>query len=78
MSKTYTITAGNNSTDLGVVGHADTYLGAKRIGRKAVREMLPDGQGSYTIKHNHMTFAESMEREERSIRTGNQWLKIAA
>jgi hypothetical protein len=46
---TYIITAGNQSTDLGAVGRAKTLLGAKRIGRRAVRDSLPNGQGGYRV-----------------------------
>lgn len=69
--KTYTITAGDNSTDLGVVGHADTFLGAKRIGRRVVRMTLPNGAGIYTIHNRHVP--GKWYREERSIKTGFRW-----
>lgn len=71
MTKTYTITAGNNSTDLGVVGHAETLIGAKRIGRVAVRDSLPNGQGNYKVRD-----AEGLEVlvEEYSVRTDYRWL----
>ena len=74
MTKTYTITADDNSTDLGVVGYADTLLGAKRIGRRAVRTMLPNGEGRYTLHNQHV--AGRWLTEERSIRTGGKWLTM--
>lgn len=70
MSTTYTITAGDNSTELGCIGTAKTILGAKRIGRAAVRDSLPRGEGSYKVRD-----ADGREVliEERSIRTGGEW-----
>lgn len=64
------ISAGGNGTDLGEVGRATTILGAKRVGRRAVREMLYDEEGTYTMRD-----AEGREvlRGERSIRTGYAW-----
>lgn len=53
--KTFYITAGNHSTDLGIVGNCDTLIGAKRIGRKAVRTMLPNGEGTYYLHNRHVT-----------------------
>lgn len=67
----YQITAGNNSTDLGVVGSSATLLGAKRIGRKAVREQLPNGQGSYKVFDQA---GREVKGEECSIRTDNKWI----
>lgn len=64
------ISAGNNSTDLGTVGRANTLLGAKRIGRAAVKTMLPNGEGVYTVRdRSHREVAG----EERSIRTQFRW-----
>ena len=69
---TYYVTAGNNSTDLGCVGRANTLLAAKRIGRKAVRNSLPNGQGSYRI------WADYGDRQVGGgtcdIRTGSRWV----
>lgn len=66
----YKITAGNSNTDLGIVGSSKTVLGAKRIGRNAVRIMLPDGYGQYRVID-----AEGAQvlREERSLRTDRAW-----
>lgn len=68
---TYTITAGDNSTDLGTVGTAKTMLAARRIGRAAVRSSLPRGEGSYKVRD-----ADGREVlvEERSIRTDGEWM----
>lgn len=73
MSAKYTITAGSHSTDLGIIGRADTLLGAKRIGRKAVRTMLPDGHGWYRIVSPN----NDSRGEVRSLRTDNKWLGIS-
>lgn len=70
MTTIYTITAGDNSTDLGRVGTAKTLLGAKRIGRAAVRNMLPRGEGTYTVRDD---MGQQVLRGERSIRTGMDW-----
>lgn len=70
MSIEYTITAGDSSTDLGTVGKAKTLLSAKRIGRKAVNESLPNGQGGYRV---WTADRQQVGGEERSIRTGNRW-----
>lgn len=69
ITKSYTIHAGDNSTDLGRVGTAMTLLGAKRIGRAAVRSMLPNGEGNYTVRDA----GRDVLREERSIRTDYKW-----
>ena len=70
----YTITAGNNSTDLGRVGTAKTPAGAKRIGRNAVRSCLPNGEGSYKV-------IDADGREvltgERSLRNDRKWVERA-
>jgi len=71
MSTTYTITAGDNSTDLGRVGTAKTIIGAKSIGRAAVRDALPGGEGSYKVRD---AAGREVLVEERSIRTGGEWL----
>jgi len=71
MSTTYTITAGNNGTDFGQVGTAKTILGAKRIGRAAVRDSLPHGEGNYKVRD---TDGREVLTEERSVRTGGDWL----
>jgi hypothetical protein len=49
MIKTYTISVSNDSNDVKVVGYAETLIGAKRIGRRAVKTMLPNGEGRYTL-----------------------------
>ena len=76
MAKQYIVTAGSNSTDLGVVGRASTLLGARRIGRKAVRESLPNAEGSYRV-HEWVIDETGITvmGGERSIRTGFQWLE---
>ena len=68
----YTITAGNNSTDLGRVGTASTPAAAKRIGRNAVRSCFPNGEGSYKVID-----AEGREvlSGERSMRTERKWVE---
>lgn len=76
MAKKYIVTAGSNSTDLGVVGYSNTLLGAKRIGRKAVRESLPNAEGSYRVNEIDETgITVAVMGGERSIRTGFQWLE---
>ena len=65
--RAWTVTAGNNSTDLGAVGHARTIAGARRVGRRAVLASLPNGEGSWTAwTEQH----EPIAHEERSTRTG--------
>lgn len=69
----YIITAGNNSTDLGIVGRSNSLQQAKRIGRKAVRTQLPNGEGDFRIKD-----AETKEEiycEERSVCTNFRWIR---
>lgn len=66
----YTITAGSHSTDLGTVGHAKTLLGAKRIGRRAVREALPNGHGNYRVWTDD---SRHVAGGERTLRTNNKW-----
>ena len=72
-TKKYSITAGNNSTDLGIVGSADTLLGAKRIGRKVVKESLPDGCGNYNVRIP--ATGQIVLSEERSLFTNYRWTK---
>jgi len=67
----YAVTAGDHSTDLGVVGHAKTLLGAKRIGRRAVREALPNGQGGYRVWVEGINYP--VAGGERTLRTDNKW-----
>ena len=67
---TYTIHAGNNSTDLGQIGTAQTLTEAHHIGRDAVQTMLPNAEGSYTIRDKH---GRDVAKCERSIRTGFAW-----
>lgn len=71
---TYVITAGSNSTDLGIVGKAATIAGAKRIGRAAVRT-LPNGEGTYCVRSPWSLDGPAIEylRGECSIRTGFKW-----
>lgn len=68
----YTIHAGDNSTDLGQVSTAETLAGAKLKGRAAVARMLPDGDGTYTVRDGH---GQDVLRGERSIRTAGQWVE---
>lgn len=78
MAKKYIVTAGSTSTDLGVVGHSNTPLGAKRIGRKAVRESLPNAEGWYRVLEwvvYETGITVTIMGGERSIRTGFQWLE---
>ena len=75
MSKKYFIVAGNHNTELGVVGYSDSLLGAKRIGRKAVRESLPNAEGSYRVHIDETGITVAVMGGERSIRTGFQWLE---
>ena len=67
---TYVITAGDNSTDLGTVGRAKTIPGAKRIGRHAVRTLLPNGQGSYRVWSDDN---QLIAGGKRSLSTDNKW-----
>lgn len=74
MTTIYTVHVGNNSTDLGQVGTSKTVLGARRIGRAAVRSMLPGGDGCYTIRDAD---GAQVERGERSLRTGREFAVAA-
>lgn len=67
----YAITAGDASTDMGRVATAPTLLAAKRAGRKAIREALPDGCGSYRVIDDA---GRTVASEERSMRTRFSWL----
>ena len=67
----YTITAGDNSTDLGIVGRAPTLYAAKRLGRAAVRESLPDGCGGYRVWDDN---DRQVAGESCTIRTGYRWV----
>ena len=73
MSATYTITAGDNSTDLGIVGTADSLKTAQQIGREAVASSLPQGHGTYKVRD-----AQGREAacEERSTRTAGEWVSL--
>ncbi len=66
----YIVTAGDHSTDLGTVGRAKTMLGAKRIGRAAVRDSLPNGCGGYRVK---TADGRQVAGESRDIRTDYKW-----
>jgi hypothetical protein len=66
----YTVHAGGNSTDLGRVGEAASLPAARRIGREAVRTMLPNGEGTYTIRTEQ---GETVERGECSICSNHTW-----
>jgi len=74
MTTIYTVHAGNNNTDLGQVGKAASILGARRAGRTAVRTMLADGCGYYTIRDAN---GAQVERGERSLRTGREFVVSA-
>jgi hypothetical protein len=67
---TYIITAGNQSTDLGTVGRAKTLLGAKRIGRRAVRDRLPNGHGGYRVWSDE---GQLIAGGTRGLSTSNKW-----
>lgn len=67
----YVITAGNYSTDLGIVGRARTLAGAKRIGRRALRESLPDGYGSYRVWLEDGAYP--VAGGTRTLATGTRW-----
>lgn len=69
MSK-FTVTAGDNNTDLGQVATSKTILGAKRLGRAAVRDSLPNGHGIYKVRDES---GREVLIEERSIRTDYDW-----
>lgn len=69
----YYITAGNNSTDLGIVGYTNSLEQAKRIGRKAVKTQLPNGEGNFRVRDSETK--EELFREERSIRTDFKWVR---
>lgn len=73
--KTFNITAGHNGTDLGVVGACDTFVGAKRIGRAAVRK-LPDGEGTYYIHNQHVSGRRW--GETCGLDTGFKWVALAS
>ena len=67
-----TITAGNNSTELGIVGKASSRLGAVRIGRKAVSNSLPDGCGTYKVRDE---IGRELLVGEYSVRTDYKWIE---
>lgn len=50
MSTIFYVSVGDNSNDMGRVGVAKTLEAAKKIGRKQVRGMLPDGHGVYKVR----------------------------
>ena len=66
----YTITAGDNNTDLGVIGRAPTLFAAMRLGRAAVRESLPNGCGGYRVWDDD---GRQVAGEWRTIRTDYLW-----
>ena len=66
----YTITASDNNTDLGIVGRAPTLYAAKRLGRAAVRESLPNGCGGYRVWDDD---GRQVAGESRTIRTDYLW-----
>jgi len=69
----YTITVGNSSTNLGKVGNAKTIVDAKRIGRAAVHNMLPNGEGNYQVRD---ITGQRVVCGERSIRTAYKWNEV--
>ena len=71
MTAKYQVTAGNDSTDLGTVGQASTILGSKRIGRRAVLTVLPNGEGTYYWHVNGQRRGET-----RSLKTGFKWVGL--
>lgn len=66
----YAVSAGDNSTDLGCVGHSATRIGARTLGRKHVDACLPGGCGSYTVRDHD---GQTVERGERTLQTGYRW-----
>ena len=72
MEKKYTITAGNNNTDCGIIGRANTLLAAKRIAHKYISVALPNGEGEYTVRDED---GDSVLVERRDITTGNKWVE---
>lgn len=68
----YSVHVGNDSTDMGQVGTSKSILGAKRIGRAVVREALPNGEGSFSVRNQQ---GHTVLTEERSIRTGFTWIE---
>lgn len=75
IQQTYTVSAGSDSTELGQVGTAKTILGAVRIGRAAVRDALPRGEGRFTVRDQD---GREVRAQERSIRTDGEWLDRTA
>lgn len=69
---TLTITAGDNSTDLGKVGVAKTRIGAVRVGRRAVSSSLPNGEGMYKVRDE---IGRELLVGECSIRTDYKWIE---
>ena len=72
MTTQYTITAGDNSTDLSCVGTARTTAAAKRIGRDTVRACLPNGEGTYKVIDED---GREVFTGERSMRTDRKWVE---
>ncbi len=66
----YTATAGNNSTDLGVVGAAKTIAAARKLAKMEVKQALPYGEGSYKI------FDEIGQEVEKGQKHGAKWVKF--
>lgn len=73
-NKQYRVTAGNANTDLGIVGYANTILGAKRIGRRAVSESLPNGEGNYNVRTD---VGYCVLHGEYGSRTNFKWIEDA-
>ena len=67
----YTVTAGDVSTDLGVMGRCASLREARRVGRRAVDACLPGGSGTYVIRDAD---GKEVERGERTMRTGYAWM----
>lgn len=61
-----------NALVTAATGLDDAILGAKRIGRAAVRAALPRGEGDYKVRdaQNRVVLTD-----ERSIRTGGEWFE---
>lgn len=66
----YTVHAGDHSTDLGCVGRAATLREARALGRHQVDGCLPGGCGIYTVRD---ASGQTIERGERTLRTGYRW-----
>lgn len=72
---TFEITVGDCTTDMGIVGTCETFLGAKRIGRAAVRKMSPNGEGTYYLHNRHVSGRRW--GETCGLSTGGKWEAVS-